>query len=237
MVAQIRTYFSALSLLITFLFLSSCSYLGPSGPSSTGLPDLTPQQKAQLSFEKVQQTVFVKSCTGCHGTSGGINLENYQNVKNNLAAIERSVFKTMTMPKGQILTQEQLVTLKAWIQMGAPEKAGAGNPTPTPEPTPTATPEELEATFSSIREKILVKRCIFCHSGNGSAKHIPLSTLEDLIDSPREIVLPGNADESGIVLAIERSDDKRMPPRTSGSALSSEEIRVIREWITNGASD
>lgn len=234
-------------LVVALLVLSSCSYLGPSDPTLTSAPELTPQQKAQLSYESVQQSVFVQSCTSCHGSLGGINLETYENVKRNLSAIQRSVFETKTMPKGQSLSREQLATLKAWIDLGAPEKAGQGNPTPTPdptatpeptpEPTPSATPEALKATFESIKQNILTTKCIYCHSGSGQAKHIPIDSVDALINSPRELVIPGNADESGLVLAIEREDDKRMPPPNVGKVLSDEQKEVIREWITNGASD
>lgn len=239
----------AVLLLFTLSFaFSGCSYLGPSDPIITGGGLLTPQEKTKLSYASVTP-VFKQNCISCHGTAGGVNLESYQSIRENIAAIERAVFKTKTMPKGFSLSANQMQILKAWIEMGAPEEAPGGSsnptpipsatpiPTPTPEPTATPEPEEIEATFKSIRQNILTKRCIFCHSGSGSAKHIPLSTLEDLIDSPREIVVPGNADESSIVIAIERTDDKRMPPRDNGAALSSEEIRVIREWITNGAVD
>lgn len=232
---------------LTLLLLSGCSYLSPSDPMSTGSV-LTPQQKAQLSFESVQKTVFQQSCTSCHGSAGGINLESYESIKNNIVAIERSVFKTKTMPKGNSLSADQMAVLKAWIEMGTPEKPGQGSqsptptpdatstPEPTPEPTATPTPEPLKASFESIKQNILTNRCIYCHSGSGQAKHIPLDTVDALVNSPREIVIPGNADESGLVLAVERDDEKRMPPPQVGKQLSEEEKQVIREWIDNGAN-
>ena len=214
------------------LLLSSCSYLGNGGAPSLAAKPLSQQEKAQLSFETVQTIVFQQSCNRCHGSAGGINLETYQNIKQNLAAIERVVFKTKSMPKGSSLSDDQLAVLGAWIEIGAPEKPGGGtSPTPAPEPEP------LKATFESIKANIISKKCLYCHSGNGSAKHIPLGTLDDIVNSPREIVIPGNADESGIVLAVERDDDKRMPPPTEGAGLSDIEKQIVRDWITNGAKD
>ena len=61
---------------------------------------------------------------------------------------------------------------------------------------------------------------------------------DSLMNSPLELVLPGNADESGLVLSVERSDKKRMPPAEDGySALKDAEKTAIRLWITNGAKD
>ncbi len=224
----------------------SCGYFGPSSPTLTQSV-LTPQQKASLSYETVRTAVFTQSCTGCHGSLGGVNLESYDSVIQNLALVERAVFQTKTMPKGFSLTRDQEAILKAWIEMGAPEKPGQGTPAPTPdptatpeptpEPTPTPVPEPLKATFESIKQNVLTNKCIYCHSGSGQAKHIPIDTVDALVNSPREIVIPGNADESGLVLAIERDDDKRMPPPNVGKSLSDDEKQVIREWINNGASD
>ena len=106
-------------------------------------------------------------------------------------------------------------------------------PATSPTPISAPSPEPLTATFESIRENVLVPKCLACHSSGGRAEHIPLGTLDDLMNSPRELVIPGNADESSIVLAIERDDDKRMPPPPRRAPLSDEEKRVIREWIAN----
>ena len=57
------------------------------------------------------------------------------------------------------------------------------------------------------------------------------------MDSPREIVIPENSEESGIVIAIKRTDDKRMPPPDSGDALTEIEIQTIEKWIQEGAKE
>ncbi|MBI3017242.1 MAG: hypothetical protein HYY62_04520 [Deltaproteobacteria bacterium] len=93
----------------------------------------------------------------------------------------------------------------------------------------------LEATFASIQGNIFQSRCISCHSAGQSAWRVPLDTREEVLNSPRELVIPGNADESGLIIAITRSDNKRMPPAKAGSALSQQEIEMIKQWINEGA--
>ncbi len=71
---------------------------------------------------------------------------------------------------------------------------------------------------------------------------IPLVTKEDLLNSPLELVIPGNVEESGLMIAITRVDQKRMPPikdehgnPTGYSALPDLEIEAIKKWILDGA--
>ena len=79
--------------------------------------------------------------------------------------------------------------------------------------------------------------CTECHSPSGTGKRILLDR-ESLMNSPLELIIPGNPDESGLVVSIERSDDKRMPPAKEGYvALKNEKKAAIRKWIENGAKD
>lgn len=110
-------------------------------------------------------------------------------------------------------------------------------PAPGPEPEPHPEPEPLKPTYDSIRSRILVPQCLNCHSQGGQAARLPLATKEDLLNSPMELVIPGNVEESSIVIAIERQDSKRMPPPQTGDGLKQEEIQIIKEWIQNGAKD
>ena len=60
---------------------------------------------------------------------------------------------------------------------------------------------------------------------------------QSLLDSPLMLIDLVNVDESGLLIALERTDDKRMPLAEEGySALAPEQIRIIREWISNGAN-
>jgi hypothetical protein len=99
--------------------------------------------------------------------------------------------------------------------------------------TPVAPP--LEPSFASIRSRILVTRCLKCHGAGGEVERIPLDPLQALLDSPRELVIPGNSVDSGLLLALQRQDDKRMPPPAEGAPLSPAEISTIARWIDEGA--
>ncbi len=97
----------------------------------------------------------------------------------------------------------------------------------------TATP-----SFDSIYERIFVRHCNICHSPEKSGHRILLDK-QSLLDSPLDLVLPGNVeDESGLIIAVKRIGKKPMPPEGPGyRPLSSKEINAIRIWIANGAKD
>lgn len=104
-------------------------------------------------------------------------------------------------------------------------------------PTPTPTPVIVTATFASIKENIFLPKCSSCHTEGGSASGVPLNSKEDLIESPRELVIPFDTEESGLLIAIKRpnTDFRRMPP-PGLEGLSSVEISAIEEWIKDGAT-
>lgn len=192
---------------------------------------------SELNFGRVYSQVLRPSCIGCHGSSGGVNLESYASVKSQIAKIYESTVVQRKMPKAPTasLGDEQLGLLNAWIQAGAPQDSGADE-VPIP---------QLEPTFDSIKSHILEVKCLSCHAPGKPVERVPLVTRKDLLDSPLDIVVPGNAEESGIILAITNQDPKkRMPPTkdklgndTGYSPLSEDEIRIISLWITNGAKD
>lgn len=192
---------------------------------------LPEDQLSTLSYGVVTKKVLDSRCVSCHGTSGNINLETYSEVFKNIDLIKKSVFETKTMPKKGNLTQEELSYLWNWIRMGAPERAENASTTPPIEVEP------MVATFESINKHVIQISCKDCHKPTGTGKRIPLD-LKSLLDSPLELIIPGNPAESGLVLALERADDKRMPPAEEGySALNDEAIALIRKWIENGAKD
>lgn len=216
---------------IFFLLFSGCRYSRVTIPNNLDLNEqmnLPAEEKLKLSFNLLNQSVFLPKCVSCHGNSGGISLESYADVVKNLSEIKRSVFIAQTMPKKDFLSDEEKRLLWNWIEMGAPLQAQ----NPVSEPPP---PEPIEASYDSINKNVFVPKCVTCHSVGNSAYQVLLSRQE-LLDSPLELVLPGNPDESGLMIAIERSDHKRMPPEKDGySVLKNEEIEAIRKWIADGA--
>lgn len=223
-------------LLLTSLMLLGCSYSIDKNPAPT-IPSPSNYQPSQLTFSSISSQVLRPSCIACHGNSGGISLENYDSVKLNLAKIQTAVFTARSMPKSPTaeLTTYQLGLLNAWLLAGAPENA-PGEPTEPP-------PNPLEPTFDSIKLNILVPKCLQCHSPGKPVARIPLVTKEDILNSPLDLAIPGNASESGLYLAITNEDQKKlMPPLKDSSGnstgftkLSEPEIQAIFEWIQRGA--
>lgn len=221
-----------LSLSVIFLLLFiGCRYSRVTIPDNLGLNEqmsLPAEEKGKLSFFLINQSVLLPKCAGCHGSSGGISLETYADVVKNLSEVKSSIFYTQTMPKKNFLTDEEKKLLWNWIEMGAPLQAQ----NPESELPP---PDSIQATYDSINKNVFIPKCITCHSEGNSAYQILLSRQE-LLDSPLELVLPGNSEESGLMIAIERTDHKRMPPEKDGySVLKNEEIEAIRKWIADGA--
>ena len=207
------------------LFLVSCASK-PQTPASV-LKKAT-EDNESVFFREVNSSVFKKSCLSCHDASDRLPLNTYVAVSKNLENI-KLVVSNGSMPKAPTLplTESEKSLVLNWIENGAPEFAPEEIP---PEPTPV-----LEAKFTSIRRLIFETRCDSCHALSGVvAIKVPLD-FRALIESPRELIVPENAEESGLMIAITRQDDKRMPPPKSGAPLSQEELTAIQKWINDGA--
>lgn len=96
----------------------------------------------------------------------------------------------------------------------------------------------LAPNFASIKANLLDKKCLSCHGVGGEAARIPLNSRDEMVNSPLEIIIPKNADESGLVLVLLDGAIKKMPPKNSGMApVTPGDIDVVKEWINNGATD
>lgn len=220
-------------LILLGCLLASCTYREEKGSNS--YKEIIPSEKliAKASFAQVYNEVFRPKCIACHGTNGNVNLESYGEAKNNLSKIKQITLIERKMPMAPYppLNDQELMTLAAWIFAGGPELPSNGEPPPPP-------PPPLKPEFLSIKKNIFEVKCMSCHSSNGEAKKIPLDDLDFLINSPKEIVIPGNAEESGVVLVLQENAIKKMPPPESNiEPVKPEEIKIIEEWINNGAQD
>lgn len=221
------------SLLGISTLISSCSYRNEK--DSKFEVSFNKALEDKVSYQLINQKIIVPKCISCHGDSGNINLESYNEVFGHLEKIKQTTIATRKMPKSPYpaLSNEELELLATWIQVGAPEKPLDGTDQPPPVKI-----EPLEPTFKSININILQIKCMVCHSTGEEAERVSLASPEAMIDSPLEIVIPGNSEESGLILSTSPNARKLMPPKKSGiSPLKPEEIEIIKQWIDNGAKD
>ena len=224
-----------LGILSFWVFWVGCNYSIQKHPEA--VPPNSNYKASELTFNSIYSRVLRTNCVSCHGNSGSVNRESYAAVKANLSKVYQAAIVERKMPKPPTspLTADQLGLLNAWIKSGAPESADGSEPDLPP----------LEPKYASIRAHILEKTCLACHAPGKPAARVPFITKEDLLNSPLDLVIPGNPDESGIILAVTNQDpNKSMPPSkdasgqpTGFSPLTEDEIKIISEWIKNGANE
>lgn len=218
------------------LMTTSCSYRINKNASNLDSIFVSNQQLESISYQEVKNKVFIPKCISCHGNSGGVNLEDYSSARSHINQITDSAILNRTMPKAgsEPLSSEEYLLLVAWVKAGGPEKPSNGGNPPAPNPV-----EVLKPEFASMKKIIIDRKCISCHRVDGKAPRVLLDTAKEMIDSPLDIVLPENPDESGLILTLDRENStKPMPPLDSGiTAVSKEDLEVIKEWIRKGAKD
>jgi DNA-binding beta-propeller fold protein YncE len=94
-----------------------------------------------------------------------------------------------------------------------------------------------EVSFTRDVAPVLVQRCLTCHSREKAKGGYSIETVKALL-SPGESKLPsivaGKPEESRLhVLVVSPEEEERMPQR--GEALTTEQVRVIEQWIRQGA--
>ncbi len=232
---------------------------GPPAPvNPPNTPPIPPVNDTMMNFAFVKERIFQPRCVSCHGSFGGVNLETYASVRANLARVSQAALVDRRMPPSGPLRADEQALLSTWIAKGAPEfttptpgssASPSSSPTPSPgpsampssgaSPSPEPSPQAMLPTFSSIKRMLFEPKCLGCHVTGGMASGVPLSTLSAILASPRDLVLPGNPSESGLIIALERtdSDPRRMPPTNTGlPRLTAEQMAVVRKWIQDGAA-
>lgn len=92
--------------------------------------------------------------------------------------------------------------------------------------------------FPTEIRPILADRCFSCHQGETVRGGLRLDTEEGALaggDSTFPAVVPGDPEESELILRVTSDEDlDRMPP--TGPPLSDAELNSLRTWIQEGAS-
>jgi mono/diheme cytochrome c family protein len=132
------------------------------------------------------------------------------------------------------LSDAEIATIEEWIAAGAP----AGEPAAAAPPRIRRAEDPI--TYADVAP-ILVGRCVKCHGPNSIIKRVPegyrLDTLQQTLDaSDRARVVPGNPSASELVRRIRGESRPRMP-FDGPPYLRDDEIRLIEQWIAQGARD
>ena len=120
---------------------------------------------------------------------------------------------------------------------------GSGVGVPVPEEGGTA------KTFEDIQVNLFDFHCVPCHSGGGASRGLSLErglSVRMLVDVPSNEamdmlrVAPGRAADSYLIVKVVPMDSRRIGsrmPRLGPPFLTNAEIRGLRRWIDQGATD
>jgi uncharacterized membrane protein len=220
---------------MTSLFLSSCGKLLGKGETPLVLSPKTPesapldeQENLSVDFLSVKKAVFLTRCISCHE-----QYKDYSSVIRKLPAIQAAV-KSNRMPKsGGPLTDNQKLILANWIAEGSPETSDG-----TAEPQ---LPSILEPTWKSVSENIFVPKCLVCHSSQGQAKFLDLSSRQNIYENRNRLfgqnlkLIDLDMPEKSYLIEILRDEEEPMPPAWSNiSRLTEIEIKVLMQWLALG---
>jgi hypothetical protein len=98
-----------------------------------------------------------------------------------------------------------------------------------------------EVQFNRDVRPILSDKCYVCHGPDAASKHVPFRLDSEAaakadLGGGRHAIVDGDADASELVKRISAAKPgQRMPPVSSGLALSATEIATLRQWVAEGA--
>lgn len=232
----------------------------PPGRPATGAPNVG--KAAAVSFARQVAPILAKSCGGCHiaGKKGGFQMASYEGLMQT-GMVQRGqgqasrlvdVILTGDMPRGGgKVTSDEVATLIAWIDAGAPCDApnpaigidvlarGGGGPAPRPV-TPAVKPVPIkpgEVSFANDVAPLLQEHCLRCHGGDETESNLSMASLEALLKGGRtgEVVIAGKGEQSLLVKKLRGAgiEGQRMP--LGRDPLSESETATIATWIDQGA--
>jgi hypothetical protein len=135
------------------------------------------------------------------------------------------------MPKrGPELSEKLKTILREWISAGAP----SGDDTAPSD-------DVYGPNWKTVSQKIFIPKCLVCHNPEGQAKFLDLSSRQVIFNArntsfedDRKLINIEEPDKSYLVDVIV-DEDEPMPPKWSNiSTLSSEDVILIKEWISLG---
>jgi uncharacterized membrane protein len=97
---------------------------------------------------------------------------------------------------------------------------------------------EDQIVYADIVAPIFERRCVQCHKADKAKGRLRMDTFDLLVKGGKEGegIIPGDADNSNIVIRmeLEEDDDERMPPEGKPQ-VEPHELVIIKWWLDSGA--
>ncbi len=223
-----------IALLSVFLFTACGAYYQKKFDEVTLPPnsDQNGKPSTGIAFDVVKKNILEPSCIKCHQ-----NYSFYDSVKQDIDKIVQNV-ETDRMPKNSSpLSAAQKKLLSDWVADGAQDKVANVDPAKPTEPKPE---DMLAPNWASLSRKVFFARCTTCHSPNGEAKFLDLSSRQAVFESYNRMyegkpLLNFEKPSESYLLDVIQDPDEPMPPKKSKlEPLTQAEIDVLTEWIRLG---
>ncbi len=207
-----------------------------------------------VGFDQVSP-IFNQRCVKCHSGAGapmGLDLASYSTALSGsfmavvlrpgdaesplLGRIKGRIAPRMPLDGPPFLSDEEAGLIEAWVMGGLVEGAPVEAPV-----LAAAAPAPGEPVLWPDVETIFLQSCVKCHSDNSKLGAPPegvrLSALDLVLQGgERLVVVPGNPEMSPVWRHITGTARPRMP-QDGPPWLSDEQIRLIHDWIEQGAKD
>jgi mono/diheme cytochrome c family protein len=202
--------------------------------------------------------LFAARCVMCHSGPQaplGLRLDSYDNLMKGsqrgavvrpreagsselLRRLKGESQPRMPMTGPPYLSDAEIALVENWIAAGAPPGRGPKSTTP---PAAAPRPAAGEAVTYAHVAPLFATRCAKCHTDNGSMGPPPegfrlTSYAATLSAADRARVVPGQPLASELVRRIRGMAQPRMP-FDGPPYLSEDEMRLIEDWIVQGARD
>lgn len=214
--------------------------------SATARTDDRTRPQPGSSFELQVRPILQARCSKCHSEKvqkGGLDLSSREGIlkggesglvlvagQPNESVLYEQVREKHMPPKDageEPLSEEQLQTIRLWIEAGAPFSKDRSLKTP-------------EVTHHDVLP-ILWLRCIVCHGNRVTEGGLDLRTRASMLKGGKSgpAIILGKAAES---LLLRRVRAEEMPPRrrvveVSIKPIENEEVETITRWIAAGAPE
>lgn len=222
-----------LFLIISIITLFSCNEKINKTKSHIG--EISLKTCGPINFESMK-VVLDARCNTCHTShlAKGVNLLTYEGLKASSAKVEDEV-KSGRMPKGFSFAKPEEDFLLSWISNGTPnEKSNLQSEQSCSGENKIPEIKPLVPTYESIRDRILLPKCISCHQSDKSADLYAFTSYRGTMFLT-EIFDLENPENSRIIKDVTQEGKDMMPPKKSGiERLTAEEVKVMVEWIRAG---